>query len=762
MSKVVGRLLDRYFELRNDYDDAIIIWDWVKELNFHESSIYGDSESVEELRKNAELRQAIHRQAFGGVSDSNEADKIRHDKLGLHAHSHAGIHILTEDDSIAIVDHAYETGNVGLWVSFFPFHSIYSKKHKRNDLRFHMRQQALEKPEFMRLWMPGCRSNKQENKKSERGGHRFSRHYRKKKRRQSKIQTNNFKHLQENRSLIESGKHYGWLKYFTRHYLRKPESLKEIVDDETLPERALANGLSFIETHLPSLQDLVDTRRSSKSYNIEEVLYASCLAIYRRYGSLRSISKDTLTILKAMGDSCYDYKNKDEKGRFDQELNRQVFDSSSDIEAFAQDYLEPLLVDCDENNFEVGYFIDEPVFAPLFPSLALKWLESYSMMPREVLEKLFSICALHLDRTALVKLIKLRCKEFKDSAWDESDDQLKHRRAFWYLRYFFFVNENLEFIDTWLRSDPDLIFSINGFTDPFFKDDHPGVPYLTALKVFMVLNCFVGKWAKVHLPDSWGSESTKEERAYRTLKNILWHIEKDEPDRAIEILNQIIEANRFIDFKDDALAMRASVLRKIALKDFRPPAPESIVAFLDENQLATVEDLRSFLIEKLEEYQKQIDGGEFDSIDVFYESGNHVDETTACKRVADYLSVHLKALNMSTSIEHQLKDSKRCDITVTKTLDGKRRLLVIEAKGQWHKDLFSAAKVQLHERYSIHPDAENQGIYLVFWFGNDEKIAEKKDTSIKSATNLKKFIIEVMPEELRSLIDVFVLDLSRK
>ena len=167
-------------------------------------------------------------------------------------------------------------------------------------------------------------------------------------------------------------------------------------------------------------------------------------------------------------------------------------------------------------------------------------------------------------------------------------------------------------------------------------------------------------------------------------------------------------------------------------------------------------------MEKLEEYQRRIDGGEFDSVDVFYENGEHIGEVAACKRVADYLSMRLETVGMSVVKEHELKNLKRCDITVTQQLDGKRRILVIEAKGQWHTDLYSAAKVQLHERYSIHPDAANQGIYLVFWFGGNEKIAGRKNTSLKSATDLKNLITEKMPEELVKFIDIFVLDLSRK
>ena len=52
--------------------------------------------------------------------------------------------------------------------------------------------------------------------------------------------------------------------------------------------------------------------------------------------------------------------------------------------------------------------------------------------------------------------------------------------------------------------------------------------------------------------------------------------------------------------------------------------------------------------------------------------------------------------------------------------------LVIEAKGQWHNELYSAASTQLYQRYSVHPDAEQQGIYLVIWFAHVRPLQNEK------------------------------------
>jgi hypothetical protein len=108
-----------------------------------------------------------------------------------------------------------------------------------------------------------------------------------------------------------------------------------------------------------------------------------------------------------------------------------------------------------------------------------------------------------------------------------------------------------------------------------------------------------------------------------------------------------------------------------------------------------------------------------------------------------------------------MANSNRCDITVTTVIDGREIMLVIEAKGQWHPELFSAANMQLSERYSIHPSAADQGVYLVYWFGHDVNVAGKVKHHLNSPEELRKLLIDSMNEELRSRIDVFVLDLSK-
>ncbi len=88
--------------------------------------------------------------------------------------------------------------------------------------------------------------------------------------------------------------------------------------------------------------------------------------------------------------------------------------------------------------------------------------------------------------------------------------------------------------------------------------------------------------------------------------------------------------------------------------------------------------------------------------------------------------------------------------------------MVCEVKGQWHSELFTAAKTQLNERYAIHPEASLQGVYLILWFGKEEKVAGLVNTEFGGATELQRAVIASLQLDILGMIDVFVLDVSQK
>ncbi|KAB2694689.1 hypothetical protein [Brucella intermedia] len=217
---------------------------------------------------------------------------------------------------------------------------------------------------------------------------------------------------------------------------------------------------------------------------------------------------------------------------------------------------------------------------------------------------------------------------------------------------------------------------------------------------------------------------------------------------------------RLARFHHDILSLKVAAERKRALQNYEPPKPQSVVGLLDGNRIATVEDLRARMLEELGNVQIWLKGADTDPLATLYPGGKRVDENTARNRVVDWLRERLLPHNAGLVIEHQMAAGNRCDITAALVIGGKRHLVVTEVKGQWHSELFSAASAQLDLRYAIHPDAARQGIYLVLWFGGQEKVAGRNDRTINTPDALHAAILKQMPRELHGFIDVFVLDLS--
>ncbi|BCS97570.1 hypothetical protein DSLASN_32020 [Desulfoluna limicola] len=424
--------------------------------------------------------------------------------------------------------------------------------------------------------------------------------------------------------------------------------------------------------------------------------------------------------------------------------------------------VEPQLSYSGCNHPELWILRSEEAFSHPRATLSIEWLKHFRELALGPLDTLFEIAAQYGNRDKLNEIIDERCAEFM-AEWPymTENEYIEQKRIFWFLRAWYFLENTPETYWDWLKADKDTVLLLYERSGRMGHGDHPYWPKLTSSKIEAILDAFIDKWPKVYLPSSWGTSSPKGENAYRFLTKVIWSIDSDDPDDAIPVLDRLLADPRFADLHKDLKSIHAGQLRKKALRDFEPPTPDEIVNLLDRDTVVTVEGLRQLVIQELQDFQKDIDGGEFNTADRFYEKNERLNEVRSTEIIAERLNLRLEPQGISVTPEHQLKSAKRSDFTATKMIGGKRRLLVTEVKGQWHDELYTAASIQLHDRYSIHPDAEQQGIYLTIWFGGDEKVAGRKIHGIGSAQELKNRIEASLPAELTGLIDVFVLDVSR-
>jgi ribosomal protein L32E len=764
ISKIVGSLLDRYFDLASPPFDPKRVWQWVGNLNFHERITENQSTAVKVLQEDNSLRQGTIAYVLGELTNRDEIFEAKMYKFGWHSHSHAGLNF-QRDDYKFIVDLAFETDNPDLWACFMASHQYYSNKGEQgpDEFRRYMRMQALEKPAFMREWAKINRATamrfKRENRKWRvRHSHSTKRH----RKRQVEIHAANIKYVQDNRELVESGHHWRCLERFADLELMNPDKIEEEFGDETLVRNALRNCLDFIAPHVPDLHTLAELQCASRYQHSETILYAACLEIMRVKNSLEEVDLRLLRALRTNINIGYPAVSSEERDTLFKEVDRLIFLDSDSAESFFRQYVEPQLAQPECDHPEVWLLSGDRVFSDLRTTLSIEWLRGFQELAISPLNTLFEIAAQYGNRDDLKEIIAERCAEIM-SKWPTTtvNEDIEQKRTFWLVRAWYFLDDVLETYWDWLKADKDTLLIFYERSGRMSHRDHFYWPKLTSRKIEAILDAFINKWPKVDLPNYWGTESPKEENAYRFLTQVIWSFDSDDPNDAIPILDRLIVDPRFVDLYNDLKSIRSSQVKKKALRDFEPPTPQEIVSLLDRDAVVTVEVLRKLAIQELQNFQNSIDGGEFNSADRFYEKGERLDEVRSTEIIAERLNLRLEPQGISVTPEHQLKGSTRSDFTLTKMFRGKRRLLVAEVKGQWHDELYTAAATQLRDRYSIHPDAEQQGIFLVIWFGPDEKIAGRKRHGIGNAQELKLSIETHLPQELTGLIDVFVLDVSK-
>lgn len=756
ISKIISMLLDRYFELVQEPWDPEKIWEWTKNLYFQNAVTKKESLSIKILSENDELRQNIIRIAFGNIFDYKS---IYETIFYIFERGHSGLNFQLQDYKY-IVDLAFDTDNVELWANFMARHNFYGHKGP-NQLRQYMRMQALEKNAFLRVWY---RKNIEDKKSYKRNIYRDSRkkRYRERNKKQRNIRYKNIQYIQENRSLIESGKHFGYLLKFSEIILLEPNKIIEEFGDEQLVRNALYNCLDYIQPNIPSLSKLAELQCQSKSLNLEFILYAACLEILKRDGALNSVSAEILTALRTNLSTYWLGVNSNDRDRLKQEVDRCLFSNPADAENFLRKYIEPQLACMECKSSQVNWLADDETFKFLQTTLPLEWLEDFPDMNFSAQKELLKLAIQFGDREKLKEIVKRYCENLLNINPTLEEEDIKSKRNFWFAHAFYLLDENYEIFWQELIKDVNSIFILEEHFGSF--GDYTKWIMLSPVKIELILNAFIEKWEEVYLPTYYGSDSPDSEKAYRFLSELIGKLGDSYQDNPIPVLDRLLNNSQYRNFYNSLKSIRFNYLCKLAVQNFQMPTADQVANFLEQNEIISVENLRAVILEELRNYQKDLDGHDITTKSIFYHGEiniqNRVDENTATQRIAERLRLRLENQQVNIMREGYMKDNNRCDLVFSKLINGKTKILPVEVKGQWHLKLYSAFDSQLDRLYTIHPNADGQGIYLVLWFGANEKVANRRTHGINSAKELYFDLQKHMSEELKKRLDVFVLDLS--
>lgn len=201
--------------------------------------------------------------------------------------------------------------------------------------------------------------------------------------------------------------------------------------------------------------------------------------------------------------------------------------------------------------------------------------------------------------------------------------------------------------------------------------------------------------------------------------------------------------------------------RKIVELTYSPPNLTAVKSLVEDSKPTDTLGLQSVLTEELHILSSRLapGGDRADVRDGFFEGGKPKSEE-ACRNYLIVLLEGQQSFDIELRPESNLARKKRVDIEASL---GAKLMVPIEIKGQWHRDLWTAADTQLDRLYASDWRADRRGIYVVLWFGSAGKPVKAPPKPELRPTNAEELAekLQVSSRAARSgLVEIFVLDLS--
>lgn len=746
-SVILLQLLNQYLLIKKENFNFVILWSSLKNTRLSRSGNYRLSEQTVILRSH--LKESSFREKILDIALKDPSFYIYRDDYVLISHDPYSIYIA--DDYEFILDSLFVQNNPKLWIKFYCHHAYSNKEPDElySKIRKIMKAQANRKMGFMKEWARKERGVKADTLKYHLRWQRSERRYERKRQ---------LEHLQiledfnNHKIQIQRGADFHWLGNLARCYFADHEELTKYCSVE-FAEEALINSLSALSSDIPTVDYFLQVHYERKYLYIEAIICAACFSLFQGNNEkFNALSKNIIFILN------FSYFKNQEKRVFNDDLVEKYQQKIKTrlLELYTLEEIFELFYEKGGVKFAVEQLICRNLFKPVFQQKSYDLLIKSIFFPstKYYMAQLFGMLvecsAMKVEDVLHRKIVGLY--NFVGAKTLDQQEQ----ETFWILRSFImaptFLTESLELL---MRLDNPL-GKLKGYIDNRFKDYDIE---LEERHIVYILDSFIDKVisnTEVISKDSyWNPDSD-----FEFLKNIIWRIESLSTEEVLELSNKYLKDNRFAVYESELKSIYSNAIKRKGLEEFSIPLVSDVISFFQERSIVTVEDLRARVIEVFDEYQRELIGSETNPKQKFYSAGKRVNENTARNRIVEDIKNVFHKFDASINIESYMADNNRCDITIDKVFNGQQSRLVIEVKGQWHKEVFTAAEQQLNAKYSIHPDASQQGIYLVLWFGASEKIASQTNHGIESPQDLKRKIEEKIPKELQKLIDVVVLDLA--
>ena len=260
-------------------------------------------------------------------------------------------------------------------------------------------------------------------------------------------------------------------------------------------------------------------------------------------------------------------------------------------------------------------------------------------------------------------------------------------------------------------------------------------------------------------PDKWDRQVTPAMQASRLADGLIQRLAASATKDASDALDRLLDDPALSHWHD--VLSQAQDTQRVTWRDasYSHPTIEQLCRTLDGGTPANAADLAALLVYRFDEITDRIRTNNANYWRPYWNEDKNQNPTTpkhenSCR---DALLRDLRLYFPNAEPEVQHIGNTRTDICVVYP-DFR---VSVEIKKNSHQELWSSLRNQLISQYTIDPNTDGYGIYLVFWFGKDRTQPPPSGTRPANPEELKKRLEATLsPDEARK-ISVCVIDVSR-
>jgi predicted NACHT family NTPase len=330
--------------------------------------------------------------------------------------------------------------------------------------------------------------------------------------------------------------------------------------------------------------------------------------------------------------------------------------------------------------------------------------------------------------------------------------------------YFLSPAEYAQLVKTHTQTSTGIVFSLRDRGAYAFRSA-TGEPGMTLEMLQFLVEVIGERYPETPIPSGLVSGDTNAWNASEYVHNLISAISARPTQAAAETLVRLRQAPALSSYSAQLLYVIANQARLRRDADYDRPDWAHTLNALNNGPPATVADLHAVAVEHIRDLRRRI-GRE--NTDLYKQFWNLKIGDLESPRIEDsgrdllvtLLRSDLRAHGITVEPEGHMVADKRADISVA--MPGRK--VLCELKRSFHDKVWSAATEQLDRFYVHDPAAKGFGIYVVFWFGDQDswKVPAPPNGQARpaSAEEMQQMLVASLPDAMRSRIAVIVIDVS--